>query len=136
MTKICDFLVAAATAVSPATPITEVASRMKAAGTNAVAVCSHGKFRGIVTETDIVTGIVAASVDPDSATAATVINKDYPIVPPGADMAEAVRVMARRGVTVLPVAQDGVYLGLLTLEDIMRRNRAFGAVIMCTSRNN
>ncbi len=135
MPKVRDVMAEGSPAVAPTASIAEVAGLMRESGAAQIAVCNQGKFRGIVSERDIVTGVVAGGRDPETVSAADLLSNDFPIISPGADMLEAVRLMTKRGVFVLPVAQNGAFLGLITLDDIMRQSRAFGAMVLCGNRN-
>ena len=44
------------------------------------------------------------------------MKNQLPLISPGADIMEAVKVMADNGVQLLPVVQNGKLLGLLTLD--------------------
>ena len=98
-----------------------------------IPVCENGKFRGIITERDIVTGVVAAGRDPGAAPASSVMSKDLPTVSPNDDLWKAVNVMADRGIKVLPVVQDSKLVSLLSLDDLAKKNPALAAMVFSRS---
>jgi signal-transduction protein with cAMP-binding, CBS, and nucleotidyltransferase domain len=101
---------------------------MKSSGNSVIPVCDRGKYRGVITERAI-TDCIALAADPATEMAGQVMERTHPVIPPGADMFEAARVMANRGVRNLPVVQNGRLLGMLGLEDIARESMALAAMV-------
>lgn len=133
MTTVKEVMMSEVTSVALSTPAVEVAQRMKMSSTSTIPVCEKGKFRGLITERDIVIDIVAAGRDVDATPAGSVMNKDWPTVSPNDDIWHAVNVMADRGIKVLPVVQDGKLVGLLSLDDLKRKSPALAAVVFARS---
>ena len=133
MTTVKEVMMTEVTSVTLSTSAIEVARRMKTSGTVTIPVCENGKFRGIITERDIVIGVVAASRDPSATPASSVMSKDWPTISPNEDIWRAVNVMADRGVKVLPVVQDSKLVGLLSLDDLTRKSPALAAMVFSRS---
>ncbi len=130
MLKVRDCMTAEFVSVPPSTPVIEVAHQMKISGTGFIPVCDNGKFCGLITEREIVTGIVAAAIDPVSEPARSVMNSYCPAISPGKDIIQAAKVMADHGIRVLPVVQSRRLLGLLTLENLICENLTLAAMVL------
>jgi len=104
--------------VSPSTAVIEAAHRMKTSGMKLIPVCSRGKFRGVITAEDIVYHLVAKGTDPVTAHATSVMNVNYPLISPDAEITEAARIMSENNIQILPVVQDTKLIGLVTLNDV------------------
>ena len=129
MAKVADIRITKVNSVLPSTPVIEVAHQMKISKRSIVPVCDNSKFRGIVTDRDIVTGIVATASDPVTEPASSVMNNRQPIISPGVDVMEAAKLMINKGVQVLAVVENGNLVGLLTLEDLARESLAMAAMV-------
>ncbi len=106
--------------VSPSTPIIEVAHQMKLSRTGSIPICNKGRFRGLITERDIVFNVVARAIDPVTETVSSIMNKHLPVVSPDDDIMDAAKVMADSNIHILPVVQSGKLVGLLTLESLSK----------------
>jgi CBS domain-containing protein len=73
---------------------------------------------GIVTERDFV-ALIADGLDPSATTVMARMSRDLATVPPKADIAEAARLMAERGVRHLPVVERGKLAGIISIRDLM-----------------
>ena len=133
MTTVKEVMMSEVTSVTLSTPVVEVAQRMKMSSTSTIPVCENGKFRGIITERDIVIGIVATGRDPGATPASSVMSKDLPTISPNDDLWKAVNVMADKGIKVLPVVQDGKLVGLLSLVDLTKKSPALAAMVFSRS---
>ena len=76
---------------------------------------------GLLTDRDIVVGIVARDVDPGSLRVGDVISDALYTVRDQDSVLEALTTMRRHGVRRIPVTSDeGVLVGILTLDDVLR----------------
>jgi CBS domain-containing protein len=128
MLKVRDVIAKEFVSVPRSAPIGEVARKMKDLKTGAVPVCDNGKLRGIITERDIVTGVADIASNLSNLPTRLLMNNHHPIISPGEDILQAAKVMVNNGVRVLPVAQNGKFLGLLTLDDLARESMALAAM--------
>jgi len=128
MLKVQDFITSEVISVAPSAPVIEVAQQMLAFGRGVIPVCDNGKFRGVVTERDLVR-LLATGCDPVTEPASSVMSNHPSIVSPGADIMEAVKVMLNNGAWVLLVVQNGKLLGLLTLDDLARESLTLATVL-------
>ncbi len=129
MPKVSEFIDRSFACLSPADPVTKAAREMSSSQRGAVPVCENGKFRGIVTEREIVTVIVAAHRDPLVETAGSIMNADVPVVSPGDDIWQAANVMVESGVWMIPVTENGKFLGMFTLMNFARESPAMAAMV-------
>ena len=135
MSRVIDIIDEKLVSVSPDATAIEAAQQMRACGAGVIPVCENGKFRGIVRERDIM-GLVAAGIDPACERVGTVMCNHLPIVPPGADIVEAAKIMVNNGVRELPVAQNGRLVSLLTLDVLARKSPALAALVFSKTANS
>ena len=131
--KVRDVMVSDINSVSPSTPVIEVAHQMDLSGRGVISICDKDKFRGLITERDIVVNVVARARDPVTEPASAIMNERLPIVSPDDDIMEAVKVMGNSGVRVLPVVQSRKLVGLFTIEELARENQALAAMVLVKS---
>jgi CBS domain-containing protein len=129
MLKVRDVMAKEFVSVPRSAPIGEVARKMKDLKTGAVPVCDNGKLRGIITERDIVIGVANIAGNISNLPARLLMNNHHPIISPGEDILQAAKVMVNNGVRVLPVAQNGKFLGLFTLDDLARESLALASMV-------
>jgi len=127
MAKVQEIMKCDIPSVPPSASIIEVAQKFRDCDTGILPVCDKGKLRGLITERDIIINIVATAGDPLLEKASSVMNKRQPTVSPDDDMVQAAKVMADNGIQVMPVAQNGKLLGLLTLDDLAQESLAVAA---------
>ena len=79
-----------------------------------------GVPRGIVTDRDIVMGVVATDLDPKVITVVDIMPRELVVVLADQDPLEAIRLMRARGVRRLPVVtQNGHLIGLVAFDDML-----------------
>lgn len=90
----------------------------------ALPVCDRkGRLLGIVTDRDIITRCVAAGEDPRRVPVAEVMTRGVSVASPEDEPLQAARQMARSQVRRLPVLEQGVVIGMLSLGDMARHHR-------------
>ena len=97
------------------------AQRMRDADVGAVLVESGGTLRGIVTDRDVVVRAVADALDPQEVTVGQALSGELVAVGPDDTIADAIGVMRERAVRRVPVVDDGVAVGILSLGDLAQR---------------
>ena len=104
--------------VDPSAPVTEVAKRMVAKDVGAVLVFEEGAICGILTERDVLRA-VADGIDD-----ATLVRDRMTANPETLDaddtMEHAAVLMIHGGFRHLPVVEQGVVVGVLSIRDLMR----------------
>ncbi len=116
--------------VCPSASVIEVARKMKEHKLEVILVCEKGKLRGVITEGDIVSGIVASAQNPRRQEAKSLMQYNGPKISPGDDALSAARLMARHRVHYLPVVQNGKMKGLLTLDHLVSESLAAASLVL------
>ena len=83
-------------------------------------VVKRGKPAGIVTERDMLKRILLESKDPDKIKVNEVMSKPLIVGKPQMDIEDAVKLMFKRNIKKLPVADNDHLVGLVTLTDLVR----------------
>lgn len=118
-TKVADVMTQRPRAVTPQTPLTEVANVMEAEDVGAVPLVDGDRLVGIVTDRDIVIRAVAKGKDPSGMPASAVSSRELLTVSPDDDLSEALKVMAQHQVRRLPVITDDDRLvGVVSQADV------------------
>jgi CBS domain-containing protein len=79
-----------------------------------------GKPAGIVTERDMLKRILLESKDPEKIKVSEIMSKPLIIGKPQMDIEDAVKLMFKRNIKKLPVADNDHLVGLVTLTDLVR----------------
>ena len=131
MAKVEQVMSSTITSVSPASPIIEVAQKMRDFGVSTMPVCEKGKFRGIITDSSIVSKVVASAHNPKREHAKSFMTNGMPKVSVGCDIVEAAKIMASHRVHYLPVVHNGgKFVGLLTLDDLVKESLALASMVL------
>ncbi len=108
--------------ISPETPVSTAARILAKYNIGMLPVCTpQGRLRGLLTDRDIVTRCLAADRDPSRARAETVMTRRIVAGSPAMDAAVAAHLMGREQVRRLPVLENGVLCGVVSLADLARR---------------
>jgi diguanylate cyclase (GGDEF)-like protein len=106
--------------ISPNDSIKEAAKKMFANKIGCLIVNDEGgKFAGIVTERDIVSRVIASSMDLDRTTIAQIMTSRIVTCSVGTATSNARRIMTANHIRHLPVVDNGVVVGILSARDIM-----------------
>lgn len=119
--------------------VVEAARLMRSFHVGDVVVLEEGDERrplGLVTDRDVVLGVVAPGLDPESVTVGDVMSADLVTVTEDVDFWEALALMRQRGVRRLPVVNErGGLEGILTLDDALALiNEAMADLVVLVSR--
>lgn len=106
------------------TTVLEAAQRMREQHVGCLVVVDPKEARrvvvGLLTDRDIVTGVVAKGLDPQMLRAEDVMTEQPTTVRTSASFAEVLAAMQRKGVRRVPVVEaDGSLVGLVTLDDLL-----------------
>jgi CBS domain-containing protein len=107
----------------PTASVHEAACVMTRANCGSVLVIEGGThLAGIVTERDLMTRVLAKSVDPGKTTLAAVMTPNPRCIGPDTKVADAVLIMIERGFRHLPVVSEaGTLLGVFSVRDALPR---------------
>jgi signal-transduction protein with cAMP-binding, CBS, and nucleotidyltransferase domain len=102
-------------------PVRPVMARlMRDQGIGDVVVADGQRVVGVLTDRDITVRAVAEGVDPLTVGAGAVCSRDPLVVAPDLPAADALSLMRERAVGRLPVVEQGLPVGLVSLGDLMR----------------
>ncbi|MGE0387725.1 MAG: CBS domain-containing protein [Gammaproteobacteria bacterium] len=100
--------------------IRSVADLMRNQHVGCVVVTDGGRPVGIVTDRDLVVGVLAAGVPPDSVRIGDVMTPEPATVRADASIGEAIALMHQKGVKRLPVVDGaGSLVGLVSADDLL-----------------
>ncbi|MET7479377.1 CBS domain-containing protein [Streptomyces sp. NPDC005648] len=107
-----------AVAVRPDASLVEAARLMRAQDIGDVLVADGQRVVGVLTDRDITVRAVAEGVDPQTASARSVCTPDPLVVSPDDPVEAAVALMRAHAVRRLPVVEDGLPVGVVSLGDL------------------
>jgi CBS domain-containing protein len=136
-TKVKDVMTTRPRAVTPQTPLNEVAQLMETEDVGVVPVVDGDRLVGIVTDRDIVVRAIAKGKDPRGMPAAEVASGEVVTVTPDDDLDDALKLMATHQVRRLAVtAEDDRLVGVVSQADVAReaKDKDVGQVLAGISR--
>jgi CBS domain-containing protein len=135
--KVSDVMTGRPRAVTPQTPLTEVAELMEAEDVGSIPVVENDRLVGIVTDRDIVIRAVAKGKDLKGMPASAVSSRELVTVHPDDDLSDALELMARHQVRRVAVtAEDERLVGVVSQADVAReaKEKDTGEVVQSISR--
>lgn len=99
--------------------VREAARLMAADKVGALLIVEKGQLIGIFTERDILNRVVAASLDPDKTRIAGVMTRNPQTIRPDRPVSHALHMMYEGGFRHMPVAENGVPLGMISIRDAL-----------------
>ncbi|MDF1508180.1 DUF294 nucleotidyltransferase-like domain-containing protein [Robertmurraya sp. DFI.2.37] len=120
MAKVQDVMTERVIAVPSDTTIAAAAKKMHEEKTSSVLVMDHKKLRGIITERDMVSRVVAEGVALTEAVA-EIMTKDPITIAKTAYYDDALSLILLKGVKHLPVIEEDEVVGIVTLSDLLRK---------------
>ena len=118
--------------------LTEVAKQMGQADTGAILVADDGRFKGIVTDRDIVVRAIAEGRDPKSTTAGDIATTDAKTLSPDDSVEDAIQLMREHAVRRVPIVDGDKPVGIVSLGDLAIKGSGENALddISSASPNN
>lgn len=113
-----DVMTPGVVAVRPDASLVEAAQLMRAQDIGDVLVADGQRIVGVLTDRDITVRAVAEGVDPLTASAGSVCTPDPVLVAPHDPVAAAAALMRAHAVRRLPVVEDGLPVGVVSLGDL------------------
>ncbi|MEU9328845.1 CBS domain-containing protein [Streptomyces canus] len=113
-----DVMTPGVVAVRPDASLVEAARLMRAQDIGDVVVADGQHVVGLLTDRDITVRAVADGADPLTVSAQSVCTPDPLTVAPGDPVTQAVALMRAHAVRRLPVIEDGLPVGMVSLGDI------------------
>lgn len=99
--------------------VRQAASVMKERRIGAMMVVESGKLVGIFTERDALNGVVAGGLDPQTTKLADVMTSNVQTVTPDSSFNAALEMMHKGRFRHVPVVEDGVPVGMISVRDAM-----------------
>jgi CBS domain-containing protein len=101
------------------TTLAEIAERMRDENVGAIPIVDEDeKLAGIITDRDIVVRAIAEGEDPNECTAEEILSEQLHTIDPDAALEDAADLMARHQIRRLPVVEDEVVVGMISLGDL------------------
>lgn len=120
-TKVGEVMTQRPRAVTPQTPLNEVAEVMESDDVGAVPLVDGDRLVGIVTDRDIVVRAIAKGKDPRGMPASEVSSSELVTVHPDDNLSDALELMARYQVRRVAVtAEDDRLVGVVSQADVAR----------------
>lgn len=104
--------------VSTAATAADVARKMKTENVGTVLVTDNGKLKGIVTDRQIATRVVAAGKDPAKIRVSEFMTRSPVTSSPEMVICEAASIIGERGYRRIPVVEGETAVGMLSVADI------------------
>lgn len=101
------------------TTLAEIAERMRDENVGAIPIVDDDdKLCGIITDRDIVVRAIAEGEDPGECTAEEILSEQLHTIDPEAELEAVADLMARHQIRRLPVVEDEVVIGMISLGDL------------------
>ena len=104
--------------------VREAAALMKARNVGSVAILDDACLKGIFTERDMVSRVVAEHRDPDTTTLGEVMTVQPDSIAPSATALDALRLMEDGGYRHLPVVEGNKVIGMVSRRDFIGAEKA------------
>jgi CBS domain-containing protein len=118
MTTVRDIMTTDPIVLQSSTSVKEAAQKMRDADVGDVIVEDGGSLVGVVTDRDITIRCVAEGTSPESATIWSITSGELHTLSPDDSLDDAVVVMRQAAVRRVPVVEDGVAIGVLSIGDL------------------
>jgi CBS domain-containing protein len=128
MTKMRDIMSAAPVCMERAESVSAAAKAMKQNGIGTVLVLTGGRLSGLVTDRDITVRVLAENRDPQTTRIGDICSSELVVLGPDDDVAEATRLVRERAVRRIPVLQDGIPAGVVSIGDLALERDATSAL--------
>ena len=112
------------TVIEPGWTVRNAAERMAERNIGAVAVVDDGALKGVFSERDIMSRVVAKGLNPDDTTVASVMTKEILVGNPRENVDSALQKMHSIGCRHLPVVENGKLVGMLSIRDLLEMDDA------------
>jgi CBS domain-containing protein len=107
---------------SPDVTVAKAAKLMRNRNTGDVLVTDEGKIVGILTDRDIAVRVTAKSLDPDQVLVHDVMSTRMLTGEPNWDLDKIAKMMGKHQIRRLPIVENGVPIGMVSLSDIALHN--------------
>jgi CBS domain-containing protein len=108
--------------------LVEAAEVMRDARVGALLVVERGAYVGVLSETDLVRRAMAAGLDPSQSCVRQIMSAPLITVEIDRSAHDASDMMAEHGIRHLPVTQDGLIVGMISVRDLLRYFKNWGTM--------
>jgi signal-transduction protein with cAMP-binding, CBS, and nucleotidyltransferase domain len=118
--KVKDLMTARVVAMPASATVAQVAKCMRDERVGSVLITENNELVGIVTDRQITHTVVADGQDPNDVEVREIMFMDFVPLEPDMDIVQAARLQKELAMRRLPVVQDGVPVGILSVSDIAK----------------
>jgi len=101
--------------------VTKVAEDMEELGIGSVVVTKEGEPAGIITERDIALKVLLKNKRASEVRAREIMTSPLTTIEPEASVEDACKLAARKRIKRLPVVENGVLVGIVSIRDLLTR---------------
>ncbi|MCK4732639.1 MAG: CBS domain-containing protein [Methanophagales archaeon] len=101
--------------------IAAISKCMKMSGLGCVVMTKEGNPVGVVTDRDIVIKVIMKNINPDTVKAKEIMASPIVTIEAEASVDEACKLAAKKRIKRLPVVENGVPIGIVSIRDILTR---------------
>lgn len=98
--------------------VSAAARAMKEHGIGAVLIIADGRFSGLVTDRDIAVRVLAENRDPVTTRLGDICSTELAVLGPDDDVEQATRLVRQLAVRRIPVVEDGIPVGVVSIGDL------------------
>lgn len=114
--------------IGPDATLAEAAGLMRDGRVGALLVSGQGTYLGVVTETDLVRKAMAGGLDLTQERVRRVMSSPLITIEIDRSAHEASDLMAEKGIRHLAITQDGQVVGIISVRDLLRYFKNWGAL--------
>lgn len=116
--KVRDLMTARVVDMPGEASVADVARRMRDERVGSVLITKNNALVGIVTDRQITHTVVADGLDPNTVAVREIMFMDFVPLEPEMDLLQAVRLQKELAMRRLPVVENGVPVGILSVSDL------------------
>lgn len=109
--------------VNPLSTVVEAAQLMQKHNVGVIPVCDKSGVIGLVTDRDIVVRNIAHGKSPNETPVKDVMTSQVTTISPETDINDATQIMSQNQIRRLPVVENNMLVGILSLGDMAADNR-------------
>ncbi len=128
MRKMRDIMSPAPVCMAPGESVSAAARAMKQHGIGAVLVLTEGRLSGLVTDRDITVRVLAENRDPRTTPIGDICSGGLMVLGPDDDVEQAARLVREHAVRRIPVIENGVPVGVVSIGDLALEKDASSAL--------
>jgi CBS domain-containing protein len=117
-TKMRDIMSPAPVSMAATEPVSAAARAMKEHGIGTVLIVTDGRLSGLVTDRDIAIRVLAENRDPATTCVGDICSTEVAVLGPDDDVDQASRLVRERAVRRIPIVQDGIPVGVVSIGDL------------------